>query len=100
MNILTDIIPAAWRKAVYAVYAVAGVTIGAVDVALDPNPAWLTTTLAVYAFLGTALGLVAASNVTVPQSIEDHADEQAAGNDKTGFPYDAHPDGAPFTQPH
>jgi hypothetical protein len=59
---LRDIIPAEWRKPVYAVYAVIGVVLGAIQLALVPNPAWLLTSMTVYLFLGGAIGAVASSN--------------------------------------
>lgn len=66
MSVLTNIIPAKARQTVYAIYALLGVALGAVQVAFlngsSGQPAWLTTTLAVYAFVGTALGLTAAAN--------------------------------------
>jgi hypothetical protein len=59
MNVLTDIIPAAYRKYLYAAFSIAGIVTGAlaiagVDVGKTPD---------VLAYLGVALGLVAASNV-------------------------------------
>lgn len=62
---LVDIIPAEWRKPIYAIYAVLGVILGAVQIALDPDPSWLMTTMAVYAFVGGAIGFVASAN-TIP----------------------------------
>jgi hypothetical protein len=62
---LTDILPAAARKKVYAIYALVGVVLGALQVAylnIAGQPQWLTVALAVYGFLGTALGATAASN--------------------------------------
>ena len=61
-NPLQDIIPAKARKYVYAVYALAGVVIGAlaiagVDVGKAPD---------VLAYVGIALGLTAASNTPAP----------------------------------
>lgn len=58
MKILTDIIPARFRKYVYAAFALAGLVTGAlaiagVDVGKTPD---------VLAYLGVALGLTAASN--------------------------------------
>jgi hypothetical protein len=54
------------RKALYTVYAVLGVAIGAVQVGYTSSgaeqPTWLIVTLAVFGFLGTALGVTAASN--------------------------------------
>lgn len=60
---LTDLIPAAWRQPIYAVYAVLGVVLGAWQLAQSPAPGWLVTALTVYGFVGTAIGAVAASNV-------------------------------------
>jgi hypothetical protein len=62
---LTDILPATARKKVYAIYALLGVALGAVQVAylnLAGQPQWLTVALAVFGFVGTALGATAASN--------------------------------------
>ena len=63
---LNDIIPAAWRKPIYAAYALAGAVIGAVQVgylsAEAGQPVWLTVTLAVYGFIGTAIGFTASAN--------------------------------------
>lgn len=60
MNLLADIIPARFRRYVYAAYAVAGAVAGAlvvagVDVGKAPD---------VLAYLGIALGATAASNTT------------------------------------
>ena len=62
-NPLTDIIPAKARKYVYAVFALAGIVIGAlaiagVDVGKAPD---------VLAYVGIALGLTAASNTPAPK---------------------------------
>lgn len=61
-NPLTDIIPAKARKYIYALFALAGVVIGAlaiagVDVGKAPD---------VLAYIGIALGLTAASNTPAP----------------------------------
>lgn len=60
---LTDIIPAHYRKAIYAVYAVVGVVLAAWQLAQSPAPGWLITALTVYGFVGTAIGATAASNI-------------------------------------
>jgi hypothetical protein len=57
-NPLVDIIPAGARKYVYALYALAGVVVGALAV----GGVEVGTAPEVLAFIGTALGLVAASN--------------------------------------
>lgn len=58
MNVLTDIIPARFRKYLYAAFTLAGLVCGAlavagVDVGKTPD---------VLAYIGAGLGLVAASN--------------------------------------
>jgi hypothetical protein len=64
---LKDIIPAAWRKKVYAVYALVGLTFGAITAGIaaveGAQPEWLGIALAVYAFVGAPLGLTAGGNV-------------------------------------
>ena len=65
MNILVDVVPAAYRKyAIYAPYALAGLILGAF--ALVTRGSWVTDALTVYAFVGSALGLTASANTTVP----------------------------------
>ena len=59
---LRDIIPAEWRKPIYAIYAVIGVVLGAIQLAMVPNPEWLATSMTVYLFLGGAIGAVASGN--------------------------------------
>lgn len=64
--IIQDLLPSVWRKAIYTVYAVAGVIIGATQVGFAAaelgQPVWLTVTLAVYAFVGGAVGLTATTH--------------------------------------
>lgn len=71
-TIITEHLPATWRRWVYAVYAVAGVVIGGTQVGFAAaelaQPVWLTVTLAVYAFVGGAVGLTATSHT--PKSVE------------------------------
>ena len=58
---LVDIIPAAWRKYVYAGYALVGVVLGALRVAgVDVG-----AVDDVYQYLGIALGVVAAANTRI-----------------------------------
>lgn len=71
MSILVDIIPAAWRKWIYAAYAVAGLVVGTVQVALEPDPAWIAPALAVLAYLAVPLGATAASNTPAPTTTKD-----------------------------
>ena len=64
---LNDIIPAAWRKPIYAVFAVVGVALGAVASVYGPEhvPAWHAVTMNVYLYVGGALGFTAAANTIV-----------------------------------
>lgn len=62
MNLLTDIVPAPVRKYLYAAFALAGIVVGALNIAhVDTGAA-----AEVLAYIGTALGLVAASNTAPP----------------------------------
>jgi hypothetical protein len=67
---LTDILSPSTRKKVYAVYALCGLLIGAIQVSFGAvnttTPDWLKVALALYAFVGTAIGATAASNVATP----------------------------------
>lgn len=67
---LTDIIPAAWRARVYAVYSFVGLALGITQTiymsTATAQPGWLTVAFAVYAIIGTAIGAVAKANVPVP----------------------------------
>ena len=88
---LNDIIPAAWRKPIYAAYALAGAIIGAIQVAYlsaeAGQPSWLTVTLAVYGFIGTAIGFTASANTpaggqfTGDESVVPEPDELAGVTD-------------------
>lgn len=73
-NVLTDILPDKWRKTLYAIYALIGVGLGAIQVGIasagSEQPVWLTVSFAVYAFVGGAFGLTAASNVPKPTPVE------------------------------
>lgn len=58
MSILIDVIPAQYRRWVYATFALVGLVLGAAQVAgVD-----VAVPLAVYSFVGTALGLTAYAN--------------------------------------
>ena len=67
---LTNIIPDAWRKAVYAVYALAATAEGAMLTAYStihaPMPSWLLIAMSVTVYVGIAIGAVAASNTPTP----------------------------------
>lgn len=65
-NPLTDILPASVRRYVYALWALIGLVLGAVQ-AFGSDPSWLPGALAVYAFVSTAIGVTAASNTPKPQ---------------------------------
>ncbi|HET7387345.1 MAG TPA: hypothetical protein VFJ19_11855, partial [Nocardioidaceae bacterium] len=68
----TDIIPAAYRKPLYALYALAGLVLGAWQLAVEPDPHWLVTAFVIYGFVGGGIGATAASNT--PRPAEQTAD--------------------------
>jgi hypothetical protein len=77
-NPLVNIFGPALRARLYAVYAVAGLVIGSVQVGYSAVadrgvevPAGIQVALAVYAYLGIALGFTAASNVTEKKTTDD-----------------------------
>ena len=78
---LVDIIPPELRKPIYAVYAVIGVVLGALQVALDPDPSWLITSLAVYTFIGGAIGALASANTPALSTPTDVADDEVEDED-------------------
>ena len=68
---LTDIIPASWRKVIYAIFALASTDEGAMLTAYSTidaaTPSWLLIAMSVSVYVGIAVGAVAASNTpTVP----------------------------------
>lgn len=70
-NPLTEVLPPAARKVLYAILALAGIILTAVQVGyvaadLD-QPTWLLVALAVYPVLGAGLGATAYSNVKARQ---------------------------------
>lgn len=73
-NLLENVLPAPVRQAVYVVYAVAGIVLGALSVAFGvlsgAGPEWLEVANAVYLYVGGAVGLVAAANITPRQPAE------------------------------
>ena len=80
VDMLRDIIPASWRKPIYAIYAVIGVVLGAIQIAIEPDPSWLVTSMTVYVFLGGAVGAVANSNTPaedeyVPENVVEQDGE-------------------------
>ncbi|WP_172169353.1 hypothetical protein [Brevibacterium sp. CT2-23B] len=66
---LNEIIPAAWRKPTYAVYALIGVALGAIATAYGPEhvPARHAVATNVFLYVGGAFGLTAAANTIVNQ---------------------------------
>ena len=82
---LKDIIPAEWRKPIYAIYAVVGVILGTIAVSVEPDPSWLVPTMAGYMYVGGAFGFTASANTNVmpeyagpdgyvPQRVDDGSD--------------------------
>jgi protein-S-isoprenylcysteine O-methyltransferase Ste14 len=67
---LTDIIPAAWRKGIYAAYALAIVALGATAAgfaaAQVSQPSWIIVAGSVLLYVGAAIGATAASNTPTP----------------------------------
>ena len=59
------------RRIAYAVYAIIGLALGAVQVGFAAaeagQPVWLTVALAVFAFLGAGLGFTATTHTSVPR---------------------------------
>ena len=70
---LHDIIPAKYRKPIYAVYALVGVALGAIATAYGPEsvPEWHAVTTNVVLYVGGAFGLTAAANTIVTKSVPD-----------------------------
>lgn len=67
MNALTDLLGSKTRQIVYGVLALAGLILGAIQVAYitsGAQPEWLDIALAVFAFVGSAVHNLAGSNVT------------------------------------
>jgi len=75
---LTDIIPAAWRKGVYAAYALAIVALGAIAAGFAAaqlsQPSWIIVAGAVLLYVGAAIGATAASNTPAP--VPKHAADE------------------------
>ncbi len=63
MEILRELVPAGARKAIYAVYVVAGLIVGGVQ-ASGADVAWVQPALDVLAYLAVPLALLAGVNVT------------------------------------
>lgn len=88
---LTDIIPARYRRAVYALYAVAVVAVGSLNAGgLDTGNATDVLT-----YLGGALGVVAAANTRPPTTLNDDYGTAGSGP-PANFHVDPHP--APVEQ--
>lgn len=70
---LKEILPAKWRSVAYAVFAVLGVALGAVQVGFASvqagQPVWLTAAFPVFAFVGAAFGFTATANVNAPAAL-------------------------------
>lgn len=71
---LNDIIPAKYRKPIYAVYALIGVALGAIAQAyggVDSVPEWHAIVTNVYLYVGGAFGLTAAANTIITKHVPD-----------------------------
>lgn len=82
LNPLTDIIPAKWRQAFYALFALAGLVIGVGQI-IDPTAEWVDVAAKVVAYLSIAFGATAASNTYGFGARKDHESPTGyvAGND-------------------
>lgn len=92
---LNDIIPAAWRKPTYVVYALIGVTLGAIATAYGPDniPEWHAVTTNVVLYIGGAFGLTAAANTIVSRSADSDDAEEADIDDTDDVPLEDEDDG-------
>lgn len=88
---LTELMPPAARKAVYLVYGLIGLGLGATQTAYSAagtsQPTWLVVAFAVFGFLGTGLGIVAAGNTPPSTSVTDLRKPDAG---PTGSPFTSH----------
>ncbi|WCE39107.1 hypothetical protein PGC08_14020 [Brevibacterium sp. BDJS002] len=87
---LNEIIPAAWRKPTYVVYALIGVALGAIATAYGPDniPEWHAVTTNVVLYVGGAFGLTAAANTIVTRSADSDGAEEIAPDDADDVPLD------------
>lgn len=87
---LKDIIPAQSRKKVYAVVALIGFALGAIQVGYAAaeigQPVWLVVSFAVYGFVAAGTGAAAAGNTDRPdvEPVDDYDARHRA--DPVNFP--------------
>ncbi|WGP05174.1 hypothetical protein QFE97_13800 [Bacillus subtilis] len=92
---LNDLIPAKYRKPVYAVYALVGVALGAIAQAyggVDSVPEWHAIVTNVYLYVGGAFGLTAAANTIVSRSTGSDSAEELEPDDTDDEPLDDNTD--------
>lgn len=88
---LNEIIPAAWRKPTYLVYALIGVALGAIAQAfggVDNVPEWHAIVTNVYLYVGGAFGLTAAANTIVSHRSDSDDAEEVEPDDAEDLPLD------------
>lgn len=87
---LNEIIPAAWRKPTYVIYALIGVALGAIATAYGPDsiPEWHAVTTNVFLYVGGAFGLTAAANTIVSRSTDSDTAEELDPDDEYDIPLD------------
>lgn len=88
---LNEIIPAAWRKPTYLVYALIGVALGAIAQAfggVDNVPEWHAIVTNVYLYIGGAFGLTAAANTIVSRFSDSDSAEELDPDDADDVPLD------------
>ena len=91
MDAVRALIPLAVRRALYALYVLAGVAVGALTVAYDVTPHWLDVTTRVLAYLATPVGALALVNAVPVQA-------QGTPSAPTAGPESPLPEGTPVEQ--
>lgn len=87
---LKDLIPAAARRKVYAVFALVGLTLSSFQVgfaaAKADQPVWLTVAFAVFGLWATAVGFTARSNAPAEPTTFDATIQRSAQDAKRSYP--------------
>lgn len=83
MNPLVGLFSPAIRKALYTLFGVAGLVVGAIQAycasSAARQPSWIDGATAVLAYVGVGLGFTAASNVPTPDTEETGGDAGVIG---------------------
>lgn len=100
LDALRDLIPVPARKVVYAVYGLAGIVIGILQIVAG-NASWMDTVVSVYAYLGIPVGAIALTNTVPVQAAGDSPVTAEAGPESplpTGTPVEVTPQDAPHLE--